>query len=101
MALVLMQFFDMRSGVNGRPGVFSAYLIGFCLLSLLTVPFWVTRLRELTRTGWAMLLLGVLLFARALVSTLTGRMPRMLAPHLVLTRRFLVVPVLTDRKSVV
>lgn len=93
-ALVVMQFFDLRSGLHGHPEVYSFFLIGFTLVALCAAPQLLRR-GAMGTAGKVMLGSFGLLLAWALYSSLVTKLPRLFMPRVAIGRIYLVVPVLT------
>ncbi|WP_203568889.1 O-antigen ligase family protein [Aestuariimicrobium ganziense] len=93
--VVVMEFFDLRRGLHGRPAVVSAYLIGFGILTLALLVWSVRRWREVARPMRWMALLFAVLVAMSLVSALTIELPVVQRERIQITREVVVVPLLT------
>lgn len=94
-ALAVMQLFDMRAGLDGRPALVSCYLIGFGVLAVVSLPWLVRRLPRLGPSGRVLLGAFALLLLWALWSSWHTVLPRVFKPVVTITREYLVVPNLT------
>lgn len=93
-ALALMQFFDLRTGLHGRPEMVSAFLVGFGAVAVVCLPFLLRR-GVLTRVGMVALGSFSLLLCWAVWSAATTVLPRVFRPRVVIGREYLLVPLAT------
>lgn len=91
--VLVMEVFDLRSGVNGRPSLISAFLVGFALLALVCLPWSVAAWRRMSReVRWMALgFLALMAYAMCTASTMTPP----IIQRTRMTRGVLVVPVVT------
>lgn len=94
LALLVMQFVDLRAGLHGHPEKYSFFLMGFTALALFCLP-WLVRVRDHTRAGRVMLGSSLLLFCWALASAAHTVLPRLFLPHVLVSRDYLVLPLVT------
>lgn len=73
--IVLAQFFDLRRAPNGQPSQVSVYFIVFAAITVVTLPWVIRNLREVSRTGRTVGLAWFALMAVGLVSACTTALP--------------------------
>lgn len=75
LALVLMQFFDLRRALVGELWIWSTFLLGFALVTLICATLIAGRWRELTGAGRVMLAAMTALFGYALLTAVVTARP--------------------------
>lgn len=91
--VAVMEFFDLRRGLDGQPALVSAYLVGFCLLTLLCLPWLPGHLRRMRAEVRWMVVAFLVMMGWALATALVLEPP--VAQRIQVSRGVLVVPVLT------